>query len=217
MRFSRPRAAKRLHLRGLRPRLCNATQTQYGALKMDVRRVSDCTIEREFSPAGSQQLPRIVVAIPTLNEEAAIGDILEALAAERAQFGELDIVVADGGSTDRTAAIVEQAARQWPFVHLLHNEKVLQSAAINAVARCFSGADILIRCDAHASYPPNYVGQLVAAMERVGADSVVVPMDSVGHTAFEKAVAWISDTPVGSGGSGHRGGQKSGFVDHGHH
>jgi succinoglycan biosynthesis protein ExoA len=184
---------------------------------MDVRRVSDCTIDREFSPVGPQEKPRIVVAIPTLNEEAAIGGILQALVVERAQFPELDIVVADGGSTDRTIAIVEDAARQWPFVHLLHNEKVLQSAAINAVARRFSGADILIRCDAHATYPAGYVARLVAAMARVGADSIVVPMDSAGHTGFEKAVAWISDTPAGSGGSGHRGGQKSGFVDHGHH
>jgi succinoglycan biosynthesis protein ExoA len=42
-------------------------------------------------------------------------------------------------------------------------------------------------------------------------------MDCVGRSCFEKAVGWVSDTPVGSGGSAHRGGKRSGFVDHGHH
>lgn len=196
--------------------MCNAAQTLYGARKMDVSRVSDCTID---SPAvGARPWPLwIVVAIPTLNEEKAIGDILRSLAAERDQFSQLDIVVADGGSSDRTVAIAEEAARRWPFVHLMHNGKVLQSAAVNMVARHFADTDILIRCDAHATYPARYIEQLIASLRRMRADSVVVPMDSTGKTAFEKAVAWVSDTPIGSGGSGHRGGQKSGFVDHGHH
>jgi succinoglycan biosynthesis protein ExoA len=160
---------------------------------------------------------RIVVAIPTLNEEGTIADVLWALASERACFPDLNIVVADGGSRDQTVAIVQDIAKKWPFVHLIHNEKVLQSAGVNEVARHFSHTDILVRCDAHAVYPARYIEQLAAALERVDADSVVVPMDSSGHTAFEKVVAWVSDTPVGSGGSGHRGGQRSGFVDHGHH
>ena len=42
-------------------------------------------------------------------------------------------------------------------------------------------------------------------------------MDSVGDGCFQRAVAWVSDTPVGSGGAAHRGGRRSGFVDHGHH
>jgi len=161
--------------------------------------------------------PRIVVAIPTLNEEGAIGDILRTLASERACFPNLDIVVADGGSRDQTIAIVQDMAKKWPFVHLIHNEKVLQSAGVNEVARRFCNTDILVRCDAHAAYPARYIEQLAVALQRGDADSIVVPMDSAGHTAFEKVVAWVSDTPVGSGGSGHRGGQRSGFVDHGHH
>jgi succinoglycan biosynthesis protein ExoA len=42
-------------------------------------------------------------------------------------------------------------------------------------------------------------------------------MDAVGRGCFQRAAAWIVDTPLGSGGSAHRGGKKSMFVDHGHH
>ncbi len=74
-----------------------------------------------------------------------------------------------------------------------------------------------MRCDAHANYPPGFVQQLLATLDRTGADAVVVPMDSSGDSCFQRAVAWVSDSKVGSGGSAHRGGRLSGFVDHGHH
>jgi len=74
-----------------------------------------------------------------------------------------------------------------------------------------------VRCDAHAVYPPDYVMQIAESLGRRGVASVVVPMDAEGKTCFQKANAWIVDTPLGSGGSAHRGGRKSMFVDHGHH
>jgi succinoglycan biosynthesis protein ExoA len=39
----------------------------------------------------------------------------------------------------------------------------------------------------------------------------------VGDTPLQRAIAWLSNSPLGTGGSAHRGGRKSGFVDHGHH
>jgi succinoglycan biosynthesis protein ExoA len=161
---------------------------------------------------------RVVVAIPALNEARAIEGVIRTLASEQPSLPTLQIVVADGGSSDGTPAIVTRLAREFPFVHLLDNCKVIQSAGVNRVAERYAGAaDILVRCDAHAVYPAHFIKSLVMTLHRMDADSVVVPMDSTGRTAFEKALAWVSDTPVGSGGSGHRGGCCSGFVDHGHH
>lgn len=160
---------------------------------------------------------RVVVAVPALNEAQGIETVLRGLAAEADGFADFKIVVADGGSTDGTQAIVERLADELSCVSLIKNPGVIQSAGVNLVARCNPGADILVRCDAHAVYPPHYIRSLVDTLDRVGSDSVVVPMDCVGRSCFEKAVGWISDTPVGSGGSAHRGGKRSGFVDHGHH
>ena len=39
----------------------------------------------------------------------------------------------------------------------------------------------------------------------------------VGSRCFQRAAAWVVDTPLGSGGAAHRGGRRSGYVDHGHH
>jgi len=160
---------------------------------------------------------RVVVAVPALNESKVIEDVLRGLAAEADSFADLQIVVADGGSTDGTQAIVKRLAGELPCISLMTNYRMIQSAGINLVARFHPAADILVRCDAHAVYPKGYVKSLVETLKRTEADSVVVPMDCVGRSCFENAVGWVSDTRVGSGGSAHRGGHRSGFVDHGHH
>jgi len=156
----------------------------------------------------------ILIVIPTLNEARTIDGVLSALSQDLPRDAITTFVVADGGSNDGTADRV--AAR--PGVHLLHNQKRIQSAAVNlAAATLGRDVDVLIRCDAHAVYPPGFVRKLVESLDRTGADAVVVPMDSVGYGCVQRATAWVSDTPVGSGGSAHRGGRRSGFVDHGHH
>jgi len=161
---------------------------------------------------------RVLIVIPTLDEAGAIARTLHDLDAEPPADTRTTVVVVDGGSTDGTQQIVARLAQQRADLHLVANPRRLQSAAVNLAARRFGGdADILVRCDAHAFYPPGYVGALVDSLERNAADAVVVPMDSIGDTCVRRAVAWLSDTPVGSGGSAHRGGRSSGFVDHGHH
>lgn len=160
----------------------------------------------------------VLVVIPVLNEAAHIAACIRSLMDGDARLRDAAFVVADGGSRDDTRAIVEGMRGEFPNLSVLHNPKKLQSAAINLAAReAGEGRRILVRCDAHAIYPANYVMQVADALGQRGIASVVVPMDAVGKTCFQKANAWIVDTPLGSGGSAHRGGRKSMFVDHGHH
>lgn len=160
----------------------------------------------------------VLVVIPTLNEVRHIGAILESLA-EDLPTGLCSLfVVVDGGSTDGTVEVVEAIASKRPDVRLILNPLRLQSAAVNlAVERFGMGMEILVRCDAHGAYPSGFVRQLVATIDREGADSVVIAMDTKGEGCLQKAVGWVSNTLVGTGGAAHRGGQVSGYVDHGHH
>ncbi|HUO92314.1 MAG TPA: glycosyltransferase family 2 protein [Rhizomicrobium sp.] len=161
---------------------------------------------------------RVVVAIPTFNEAQNIETVIRTIATEKAELPGLEIAVIDGGSRDETVAIARRIANELPFVHVFSHPGEWISAAVNFAAAFWTGkADVMIRCDAHAHYPKRFVSRLVKTLHETGAASVVVPMDSVGRDGFEKAVAWVSDTPMGSGGSAHRGGHKSGFIDHGHH
>jgi succinoglycan biosynthesis protein ExoA len=162
--------------------------------------------------------PEIVVVIPTLNEASHIETCIRSLMLGDERLKYVELVVADGGSRDGTQAVVERLRGAFPNLRLLDNPKRLQSAAVNLAAReAGIGRRILVRCDAHAIYPANYVMRVADSLARRKTASLVVPMDSAGTTCFQKANAWIVDTPLGSGGSAHRGGRRSGFVDHGHH
>lgn len=160
----------------------------------------------------------VCIVVPVLNEAAVIERVLAELLAGLPCDRPCEIVVADGGSTDGTVQKVATLASHTPQLRSLANPARLQAAAVNRAARQVADkAEFLIRADAHATYPPHFVANLVSALERTGADAVVVPMDSAGRGCVARAIAWISDTRIGSGGSAHRGGRRSGFVDHGHH
>jgi succinoglycan biosynthesis protein ExoA len=161
---------------------------------------------------------RIVVAIPTLNEADHIETTIRTLIGDDPRMREVRIVCADGGSTDATRAIVERLRDEFVNVSVIDNPQRLAGAGVNAVARAFAGrADVLVRCDAHAGYPRGFVFGVSEALLRRDAVSIVVAMDSRGLTCFQKANAWAVDLPIGSGGAAHRGGRRSGYVDHGHH
>ncbi|MGV6802176.1 MAG: glycosyltransferase family 2 protein [bacterium] len=161
---------------------------------------------------------RLLVAIPTLNEQAHIADCFTSLLGNNPALKYVQVVIADGGSTDKTRSIIEGLQKQYNNLHLIDNPKRLQSAGVNLIAKEGSKErDILIRCDAHSHYPEGYLLAVARALLQKKCDSLVVPMDAQGKTCFQKANGWIVDTPLGSGGSAHRGGTTSGYVDHGHH
>ena len=161
---------------------------------------------------------RVLVVVPTLNEAAHVEPLLTQLCSEAGAFLDFRLVVVDGGSDDGTAERVRALMAREPSLCLLHNRARIQSSALNLAARQLGKqADILIRCDAHAVYPPDYCLRLCAALLQHEADAVVVPLDSSGQSRVQQAVAWASNSKIGTGGSAHRAGTRSGFVDHGHH
>ncbi|MFQ6755049.1 glycosyltransferase family 2 protein [Cereibacter sphaeroides] len=158
---------------------------------------------------------RVLIVIPTLNEAAHIGGVLDTLLPFAERHG-ARIVVADGGSTDGTRALV--TARPEPGIVLLDNPRRLQSAAINlAVERFGDEADWLIRIDAHSAYPADYCDVLLAEAQATGADSVVVGMKAVGSGFWQNLIAAAQNSRIGNGGSAHRVMPVGKFVDHGHH
>lgn len=163
--------------------------------------------------------PRVLVLIPTLNEAAHIAQVLGQLVDDGRGAHRYEVIVADGGSTDGTQAIVDGIAENRPALRLMHNPERTQAAAMNMMlSPAFAAADILIRADAHAAYPPGFVDALVQSLQAREAASVVIPMDAVASKGcFQKGNAWIADSKLGAGGSPHRGGRSSGYTDHGHH
>jgi succinoglycan biosynthesis protein ExoA len=170
------------------------------------------------APLDEEQLrKRALIVIPCLNEAALIGKVIGRILEDEALVDPL-VLVADGGSTDGCREIVAEIAARDPRVRLLPNPGRLQSAGMNLAARTLGeGRPWLVRIDAHADYPRNYVSTLIAEARRTGAHSVVVAMDTQGEGPFQSAVAAAQNSRLGTGGAAHRIGAAAGWVDHGHH
>lgn len=162
-------------------------------------------------------MSRRLIVIPCLNEQAHIGALLDVLCADPAA-ADARIVVADGGSSDRSQDIVRERAAADERIALLVNPKRIQSAGVNLAVRSFGAdADLLVRIDAHAAYPTDYISRLIAAASESGADSVTVAMRAIGKSCFQRAAAAAQNSVLGTGGSPHRIGSARRWVDHGHH
>jgi succinoglycan biosynthesis protein ExoA len=159
----------------------------------------------------------VLVVMPCLNEAGSLPRLLRDVLAEDADQ-HLLVVVADGGSTDGTRELAQQASKQDPRIVLLDNPLQLQSAGVNLAARHFgAGRRWLVRIDAHASYPPGYAAGLVRTALRVGATAVTVSMVAEGEGCFQRAAAAAQNSRLGTGGAAHRRRSVGRWVDHGHH
>ena len=170
-----------------------------------------------FDRAPAVAADRVLIVIPCLNEADVLADVVARILDDDG-LQDARLVIADGGSTDGTRQIARRLAAEDRRVELLHNPRRLQSAALNLAARqAGAGAQWLVRVDAHAGYPRNYVSSLIDEARRTQAASVVVSMETRGVAPFQRAVAAAQNSPLGTGGSAHRSDGREGWVDHGHH
>lgn len=104
------------------------------------------------------------IIIPTFNEVKYIQSLLDSLIQNAYPKEKLEILIFDGKSTDGTRAILEEYSRIYPFIKVFDNPKRLQVYALNLALNEVQGKYI-IRCDAHAEYPKDYISRLVHFLE----------------------------------------------------
>lgn len=173
-------------------------------------------MNRETPISAATAVANVLIVVPTLNEEKHVGRVVRRLLS--GVNGHASLVVADGGSTDRTRDIVRRLAERDRRVRLVHNPLGVQSAGVNrAVRELGHQADYLIRADAHADYPHDFCERLLEEIVMTGAEAVTVRMRTLGRRGFRAGVAAAQNSYLGTGGSPHRVGRGGRFVEHGHH
>ena len=112
------------------------------------------------------------VIIPVLNEGRFIAQCLQSvLAFERPPGLIWRVFVVDGGSVDKTLDAVRLVAKEHPELELLNNPGRIQSCALNIALRRGNG-DYVLRLDAHATYPKDYLTQCIQSAVASDADNV---------------------------------------------
>ena len=146
------------------------------------------------------------VIIPVLNEGKYILQCLESvLAFERPPDIHWHVFVVDGGSTDETLEVIVKVAAGHPEIELLNNPGRIQSCALNIGLRSGNG-EYILRLDAHATYPRDYLTQCLQSALSSNADNVggVVRTLPGADTYQARVVQAITTHRFGVGNSGFR-------------
>ena len=145
------------------------------------------------------------VICPIYNEERYIRGCIESVLAQDFPHDDLEVIFADGMSTDGTRDIVASYAAAHPWIHLIDNPRRIVPTALNAAIQASHG-DIIMRLDAHAAYPPNYFSALVAAHSRIKADNIgaVCHTDVLHRSPKALAIREVLAHPLGVGNSAFR-------------
>ncbi len=109
----------------------------------------------------------VSLCVIAYNEEKALVSLLSDIKAQDYPHEKMEIVLIDSMSTDKTAEIMAEFAREdngFIRVKLEKNPKKIQAAGWN-VAIGAAECDIVIRVDAHASIPKTFVSQNVENIE----------------------------------------------------
>lgn len=151
---------------------------------------------------------RLSVVIPCRNEVATIGAVLGDLARQTLDEP-FEVVVADGRSEDGTVELLHRfPAGALPYrLRVVDNPARTTPGGLNAAAGA-AGGEYVIRVDAHARLPEDYLETLLAALRVPGRD-VVGPATSYVPGAPTPVAAEISlalNTRMGTGGTPSRGG-----------
>ncbi|HEX3262312.1 MAG TPA: glycosyltransferase family 2 protein [Solirubrobacterales bacterium] len=115
---------------------------------------------------------KLVIQIPCLNEETTLPRVLGELPRELRGFDEIEWLVVDDGSTDRTVEV----ARAHGVDHIvrLTNNKGLAAAFQAGVDACLKlGADVIVNTDADHQYQGDDIPKLVEPILDGRADMVV--------------------------------------------
>jgi succinoglycan biosynthesis protein ExoA len=156
--------------------------------------------------------PFVSVYMPCLNERHHVEACLRGVLAQDYPGGRLEVLVADGRSTDGTREILAGISAADPRVVLVDNPARIQAPGMNEALRRARG-DVLVRMDVHCDYAPDYVRSCVEALRETGAWNAGGAQRPRATTPFQQALCASLGSPLGVGGARYRSGDEEGDVD----
>ena len=146
------------------------------------------------------------VIVPIYQEEKYIAKCIDSMLNQDYPKDDLEIILVDGMSKDRTREIVATYTAKYPFIHMIDNPERIAPCAMNRGIKEAKG-DVIMRLDAHVYYPKNYFSLLVEKLnelpgaENVGALCNTLP---VNDSITAQSIAAVLSSSFGMGNSHFR-------------
>ena len=152
-------------------------------------------------------IPRVSIIVPCLNEQNTICLLLDAIFIQTHPRKELEVLIADGLSTDQTRQRIIGFQKEHPDlqVRIIDNPKRTIPAGLNyAIAE--AKGEFIVRLDAHSAPHSDYVARCVAALEHGLGDLVggVWEITPGGAGWLANSIAIAAAHPLGVGDARYR-------------
>ena len=151
--------------------------------------------------------PKVSIIVPCYNEQFTIRPLLEALRSQTFPNSEMEVVIADGMSTDGTRQAIASFQKDFPHleVRLVDNTVRTIPAGLNCAIEASRG-EIIVRLDAHSKPYPDYVENCVKAHEQGRGDNVggVWEIQPGAQTWMARSISIAAAHPLGVGDAMYR-------------
>ena len=158
-------------------------------------------VAEPLSPAPTaSEFPSVSIVMPVRNERAHIAASVQSALQVDYDPAKLELLAVDGMSDDGTRDLLADLAARHDRLRVLDNPERGQAAALNRGITAARG-DVVVRMDAHAIYPPDYVRRCVDRLLTSGADNVggVCVTVPAADTPVARAIAKALSHPFGVG------------------
>ena len=150
---------------------------------------------------------RVSVIVPCYNEEKTIEELLSAIVGQSIPVEQLEVVIADGMSTDRTRERISNFQSRHPDLNIrvVENRQRTIPAALNQAIRESRG-EVITRMDAHAIPAPDYIEKCLSALESSLGTNVggVIDIRPGKDTWIGTSIAIATAHPLGVGDARYR-------------
>lgn len=159
---------------------------------------------------------QVSVIIPCYNEQRTIKPLLDGLLGQTFPAENMEVVIADGESTDGTQAAIAEWQTEHPelqVVVIVNNAHSIP-AALNSAIKASHG-EIIVRLDAHSKPQNEYVARSVAALEEGLGQNVggVWDIQPGSDKWISRSIAAAAGHPIGVGDARYRFTDQAGIVD----
>jgi len=154
----------------------------------------------------------ISVIMPVRDERATIAVAIDSVLTQRTDRP-LELVIADGLSTDGTREYLDQRAAADDRVRVVDNTERTTPAGLNAALAAARGI-YTVRVDAHSIAPPDFVQRLVTHLDEGRCEGAGGIVRAVGRSPFGRAVALAHGSRFGIGNAKHHYAETPQFIDH---
>ena len=161
-------------------------------------------------------MTEVSIIVPCLNEEATIEFLLDAIRGQNFPLDQMEVVIADGMSKDRTREHIEAYQNKYPEIKiiLVDNPKKIIPAGLNCAIKASNG-EYIVRLDGHSIPDPDYVQKCVELLKAATGDNVGglwIIQPPTGHWVA-RSIAVAAAHPIGVGDARYRYGQTAGYAD----